>query len=145
MRCARFIWEGVRAADLKRNDPEQMQLWFRRPSKVRIEGGETLRSFRNRVAGEMERVRAAHSNDTMAVFTHGGVICTYLTKLLGMRLDDLWSFKIRNGSITKIIFPLGKPRIELLGDVHHLDGAMRPPGQSSIPGFSFMNTGNDSD
>ncbi|MBI4719987.1 MAG: histidine phosphatase family protein [Chitinivibrionia bacterium] len=137
------VWEGVKAADLKKDSPDQVDLWFHRPSKVRIEGGETLRAFRRRIAREMERLRAEHARETAVVFTHGGVICSYLTSLLGMKLDDLWRFKIRNGSITKILFPLGKPRIELLGDIHHLNGAVRPPGQSGIPGFSFMNTGSD--
>lgn len=130
-------WEGMTAADLKKRSPEQVDLWFHRPSRVRIEGGETMRAFRIRIMREMDRLQAAHRDETMVVFSHGGVICTYLTGLLKMKLDDMWRFKIRNGSITKIIFPIGKPRIELLGDIHHLDGAVRPTDQSHIPGFTL--------
>lgn len=130
-------WEGMTAADLKKRSPDQVELWFNRPSRVRIEGGETMRAFRLRIMREMERLRAGHREGTMAVFTHGGVICTYLTGLMGMKLDDMWRFKIHNGSITKIIFPLGKPRIELLGGISHLDGATRSEDQSHIPGFTL--------
>jgi alpha-ribazole phosphatase len=77
----------------------------------------------------MTDIRAAHPDATVAVFAHGGVICAYLTYLLGMRLDDIWRFKIRNCSLTRVLFPMHKPRVDLLGDVHHLEGAMReiPP------------------
>jgi broad specificity phosphatase PhoE len=57
--------------------------------------------------------------------THAGVICAYLTSVLGMSLDDLWSFKIRNASVTRVLFPQGKARIDLLGDIHHLAGVVR--------------------
>ncbi len=118
-------WEGKKSADIKLEYPHQVSMWFRTPSRVKIDGGETLRAFRMRVAQEMKRLRNKHRDKTLAVFTHGGVICTYLTSLLGMKLDHLWRFKIQNGSITKIIFPREEPRIALLGDVHHLDGYER--------------------
>jgi len=119
------VWEGQESSRLKELYPETMALWFTAPSRVRIEGGETLRSFRRRVSREMERIRAEHPEQTVAVFTHGGVICTYLTYLLGLKLDDMWRFKIRNCSLTKVIFPRGRARLELLGDVSHLDGLLR--------------------
>ncbi len=119
------VWEGRRSSELRENYPEVMGLWYVAPSRVRIEGGETLRSFRRRVTLEMARIRREHENESIAVFTHGGVICAYLSGLLGLRLDDFWRFRIRNGSITKIIFPRGQPRIELLGDTHHLDSLER--------------------
>jgi broad specificity phosphatase PhoE len=100
-------------------------MWFRTPSKVRIKGAETLRAFRTRVTKEMDHVRSQHPDAGLVVFTHGGVICTYLTSLLGLKLDDLWRFKIRNGSITRLMFPMNEPRIEVLNDVSHLNGAVR--------------------
>ena len=95
------------------------------PSKVKIPGGEPLRTFRNRVTKEMNQILESHEEGGVVVVSHGGVICTYLTSLLGLKLDDLWSFKIRNGSITRVIFPQGYPRIEVLNDVSHLNGAIR--------------------
>ncbi len=118
-------WEGEKAADLKRRLPEETEMWFRAPSKVRIPGAEPLRVFRRRVTREIEAIRNRHPDAGVVVFAHGGVICTYLTSLLGLKLDDLWRFKIRNGSITKVIFPMNAPRIEVLNDVSHLNGAVR--------------------
>jgi len=49
-----------------------------------------------------------------------------------MDLDDIWRFKIRNGSVTRVIFPQNRPRIDLLGDIHHLEGAL-----PEVPGGAF--------
>ena len=119
------VWEGVKASELKKRLPRETEQWFREPSKVRIEGAEPLRSFRKRVTTAIDCIRDRHQDSSVVIFTHGGVICSYLTGLLGLKLDDLWRFKIRNGSITRIFFPMDSPRIEGLNDVSHLNGAVR--------------------
>ncbi len=125
-------WEGLTATTLRRRYPREVHLWFHRPTAVRIEGAETVGQFRRRVVREMNRIRDAHPSGEIAVVTHGGVICVYLTAVLGMKIDDLWQFKIRNGSVTRILFPQGRARIDLLGDIHHLNGAFR-----EVPGRPF--------
>lgn len=125
-------WEGLTATTLRKRYPRQVHLWFHRPSAVRIAGAETVAQFRRRVVREMNGIRAAHPSGEVAVVTHGGVICAYLTALLGMKLDDLWQFKIRNASVTRVLFPQGRARIDLLGDIHHLNGAFR-----EVPGRPF--------
>jgi len=117
-------WEGRVAGEIRASYPKDVKLWFDKPSRVRIEGAETIGQFRRRVTRTMNEVREAYGDQTIAVFVHGGVICSYLTSLLGMRLDDIWRFKIRNGSLTRVTFPKNKPRIDLLGDVHHLGDAV---------------------
>jgi broad specificity phosphatase PhoE len=118
-------WEGLKATTLRKRYPREVHLWFHRPSAVRIAGAETVAQFRRRVVREMNSIRRAHAKGEIAVVTHGGVICVYLTALLGMKLDDLWQFKIRNGSVTRVLFPQGRARVDLLGDIHHLNGAFR--------------------
>ena len=121
------VWEGEKASTLRARYPEQVTLWFSRPGAVRIEGAETMRTFRARVSRTMNDVRAENPDRALAVFAHGGVICAYLTSLLGMKLDDIWRFKIRNASLTRVLFADDRPRIDLLGDTSHLDGAVREP------------------
>jgi len=120
------VWEGVSSAELRERQPDEMDLWFLKPSKVKIDGAEPLRSFRRRVTREIAWIRGQHGDDaSISIVAHGGVICAYLTSVLGLKLDSLWRFKIRNGSITRLIFPMGEPRIEVLNDISHLDGAVR--------------------
>jgi broad specificity phosphatase PhoE len=116
------VWEGKKAAEVKKHWPVEADLWFRKPSQVRIQGAEPLRSFRRRVTRAITRIRDRHQDQSVIVFAHGGVICAYLTSLLGLKLDDLWRFKILNGSVSVVIFANGSPRIELLNDTSHLDG-----------------------
>jgi broad specificity phosphatase PhoE len=128
------VWEGRVAADIRREYPEEVKLWFDRPSELRLEGGETLRGFRRRVSHTMDAIRERHPDGTVAIFTHGGVIRVYLTRLLGMKLDDVWRFRIHNTSLTRVLFPGNRPRIDLLGDVSHLDGMPvgTPAGQPGL-------------
>jgi broad specificity phosphatase PhoE len=125
-------WEGMKASQLRERYPRLVEQWFHSPSAVRIPGAETVGQFRRRVVREMNRIRKEHPSGEVAVVTHGGVICVYLTSLLGMKLDDLWSFKIRNASVTRVLFPQGKARVDLLGDIHHLAGVFR-----EVPGRPF--------
>jgi broad specificity phosphatase PhoE len=125
------VWEGKKITYLREKYPRQVETWYRAPSLLRIKGGETMRAFRKRVAGEMTRILREHEDETIAIFTHGGVICTYLTYLLGLKLDDMWSFKIKNCSLTTVIFPNERPRIELLGCVEHLHACERLPRKAS--------------
>jgi broad specificity phosphatase PhoE len=118
-------WEGKKAEDLRKRYPREVERWFHSPMAVRIPGAETVGQFRRRVVREMNRIRKESPAGEIAVVTHAGVICAYLTSVLGMSLDDLWSFKIRNASVTRVLFPQGKARIDLLGDIHHLEGVFR--------------------
>lgn len=128
------IWEGRVAGEIRASYPDEVKLWFDRPSKLRIDGAETIGQFRRRITRTMNAIRKSHGDQTIAAFVHGGVICSYLTSLLGMRLDDIWRFKIRNGSLTRVTFPMNKPRIDMLGDVHHLGDAVSefPPNMPRL-------------
>ena len=119
------VWEGKKADDLRQRYPREVERWFHSPMAVRIPGAETVGQFRRRVVREMDRIRKENPTGEVAIVTHAGVICAYLTSVLGMSLDDLWSFKIRNASVTRVLFPQGKARIDLLGDIHHLEGVFR--------------------
>ena len=118
-------WEGEKAQVLRERYPREVEKWFHAPTAVRIPGGETVGQFRRRVVRAMDRIRREHPSGEIAIVTHAGVICAYLTSLLGMSLDDLWSFKIRNASVTRVLFPQNKARVDLLGDIHHLEGVFR--------------------
>jgi broad specificity phosphatase PhoE len=114
-------WEGRFIAELREEDPEKLDAWYRRPSTVRIEGGEDLARFKRRVVSFMDASAAAATGD-VAVVTHGGVICIYLTHILGMQPDDLWSFSVPNASITTVVLDF-RPRLRSFGDTAHLDAS----------------------
>ena len=114
-------WEGRLISDLHAEDPGKLDAWYRTPSKVRLEGGENLAAFRRRVVSFMDGIIASGGGDA-AIVTHGGVICSYLTHLLGMRVDNLWSFSLPNASITTVVLDF-KPRLRSFGETAHLDAS----------------------
>lgn len=78
-------WEGgefrKRAADA---DPLIVRMWEEERWEV-IPGAEKAADFAARVRGAIERIAAAHPDQTVAVFTHGGVIGQILAEATGSR------------------------------------------------------------
>lgn len=115
-------WEGRLISDLRREMPEKLEAWYRKPSTVKIAGGENLLAFKERVVAIMDTIMRTPGPGDIAIVTHGGVICMYLTHLLGMSADDLWTFSLPNASLTTIVLDF-KPRLRSFGDTAHLDSS----------------------
>ena len=113
-------WEGRLVSEIEEETPGAMARWFRSPSKVEIKGAEKFLDFHARIVREIDRITESTSGDIL-IISHGGVICTWLTHILGMAPDDIWSFSLPNASITTVMLEF-RPRLRLLGDAHHLTG-----------------------
>ncbi|MDD3642507.1 MAG: histidine phosphatase family protein [Candidatus Krumholzibacteria bacterium] len=116
-------WEGLLVEDVRARFPGELDLWFRAPSSVSIAGAEPYEDFYRRALGAVEGILAATGGDVLIV-THGGIICAWLTHVLGMSPDDIWSFSLPNASLTTVVIDF-KPRLRLLGDVSHIDASVR--------------------
>ncbi len=114
-------WEGRLVTDLGKEYPGALEKWFSRPSSLKIEDAEPYLDFHDRIVREMDRIVESTSGDLLLV-THGGVICTWLTHVLRMDPDDLWSFSLPNTSVTTVMLEF-RPRVRLFGDASHLDAA----------------------
>lgn len=112
-------WEGRLVSELSAENPGALDGWFRKPSAVDIPGAERYEDFHRRIVGVMDRMIGSSTGDLL-VICHGGVICTWLTHILGMDPDDFWAFSLPNTSITTVVLEF-RPRLRLLGDASHLD------------------------
>jgi broad specificity phosphatase PhoE len=112
-------WEGRSIVELLAEEPSLIDRWYREPTKVRVNGAEDIFSFRDRIVQTMESIEKNSDEGDVIIVTHGGVICAYLTHILGMNLDDLWSFSLPNASITTVILDF-KPRLRSFGETAHL-------------------------
>ena len=78
-------WEGgefrKRAAD---RDPIMIEMWAKGTWEV-LPGAEKSVDFAARVRAGIERIAAAHPDETVAVFTHGGVIGQIMSEATGAR------------------------------------------------------------
>lgn len=117
-------WEGRSIVELCEEEPSLINLWYREPTKVRVKGAEDIFAFRDRIVRAIGSISDASDGGDVIIIAHGGVICAYLTHILGMNLDDLWSFSLPNASITTIILDF-KPRLLGFGDTAHLMSGVR--------------------
>jgi broad specificity phosphatase PhoE len=113
-------WEGLLVSEVKERYPGRMEEWFVSPSRVEIEGAEPFPEFHERACSAVDRIIGSSEGDTL-IISHGGIICAWLTHILGMSPDDIWSFSLPNTSLTTVVIDF-RPRLRLLGDVSHLDG-----------------------
>ncbi|HSG27256.1 MAG TPA: histidine phosphatase family protein, partial [Candidatus Krumholzibacterium sp.] len=112
-------WEGRLVTELEEESPGQVAMWFRKPSSVEIAGAEPFLQFHGRVRRRMDEIIGSTEGDLL-IIAHGGVICAWLTHILGMAPDDIWAFSLANTSMTTVKLEF-RPRVRLLGDASHLD------------------------
>ena len=83
---------------------------------TRIPGGELMVETQARAVGELDRLRAAHTNEVFAVVSHGDVIKAAIAYFAGMPLDFLWRIELDPASVSVIAFEGDTPRILRLND-----------------------------
>jgi len=113
-------WEGLLVSEVQERYPGELELWFESPSKVTIAGAEPFGEFHERAIRTVDGIIDDTEGDILIV-SHGGIICAWLTHVLGMSPDDIWSFSLPNTSLTTVMID-SRQRLRLLGDVSHLDG-----------------------
>jgi broad specificity phosphatase PhoE len=83
------------------------------------------------MAGLLGRVRAAlaelgrrHPAGRVLVVSHGGAISSALCGWLGRPLNAIWSLRLDNASITRVVLPAG--RLLAWNETSHLAGVAAP-------------------
>lgn len=74
------------------------------PSTFRFPQGETLREVQSRAISAIERIRDAHPNQVVAIFSHGDVIRTTMAHYLGTPLDLFQRVIISTASVSTLAF-----------------------------------------
>ncbi len=100
----------------------------RRPTWDSFPGSEGSAAARRRIVGAIDSIIGECGGKRVAVVTHGGVIQTYVSHVLGLEPDFV--FYAFNAGITSIRAQGDRRVIWRLNDVAHLDGL--PPGFGGI-------------
>ncbi|MBB5692570.1 histidine phosphatase family protein [Muricoccus pecuniae] len=93
-------WTGRSFASLD-GDPDWAR-WNEERATARTPGGESMAEAQSRALAELERLRARHAGETVAVVTHGDVIKAVLAHHLGLRLNGIHRFEIAPASISAV-------------------------------------------
>ena len=89
-----------------------------------IPGAEPAQEFAVRVRGAIERLAAAHPDQRLAVFTHGGVIGQAMALASGSRVFAFTGAD--NGSVSHLVIAGRHWIIRRFNDTAHLEPAFRP-------------------
>jgi probable phosphomutase (TIGR03848 family) len=95
-------WRGANLKELAKL-PEWRQVQHY-PSTFRFPAGETLREVQHRAVTAIERIRQAHPDQVIALFSHGDVIRTTLAHYLGTPLDLFQRIVINTAAISVVSF-----------------------------------------
>lgn len=94
-------WEGLSFAEAASRDSGRVDQWARFDLDFAFPEGERLADFIGRVTAVADRL-AQQTADTVAVFTHGGVIRFMLCHLLGVDFEKYVAFSIRYGGVAMV-------------------------------------------
>jgi probable phosphoglycerate mutase len=96
--------------------PAAVRMWAEQRWDV-IPGAEPAAAFAARVAAGLARIVAAHPDECVAVFTHGGVISQLLAAATGARP---FSFLSDNASISHLVVAVDHSVLRRYNDTTHL-------------------------
>lgn len=116
-------WEGLLAADIRERDPTRLAAWREAPDSVLMpgEGGESLRMVFDRAWPAFARACAGlDEDDLLLVVAHDAVNRVLLSRILGLPLSRLWTFRQAPTTLNLLEGPdVDRLEVVRLNDCHH--------------------------
>ncbi|MDH5206477.1 MAG: histidine phosphatase family protein [Hylemonella sp.] len=119
--------DGMRVPDIKAAHAQAWQQWIRFDADFAFEGGESTRQFHARVMAALRALVQQHSNKTLAVVTHGGVLDMVYRTARALPLSGPRQSDIPNAGLNRV--RVSAETIEILSwaDTLHLDDLPAQP------------------
>jgi probable phosphoglycerate mutase len=95
----------------------KLQTW---PSDIRFPGGESLRETQARAVAAIERLRADHPKQNVAVVSHGDWIRLSVAHYLGVHIDHYRRINIDPASVSAILFFEFMPVVQVVNETGDL-------------------------
>ncbi|MEH2289832.1 histidine phosphatase family protein [Nostoc sp.] len=124
------LWEGKLETEIELEFPGELQRWRTIPMQVQMPEGENLQQVWERsVAAWQSIVQAASNNQfkTVLVVAHDATNKTLLCHILGLSLENFWSFRQGNGAVSVIDYTAGidgLPILQAMNITTHLSGGV---------------------
>ena len=83
-------WEGRLYAELEADDPENHDYFFNNPAKFNVEGVETFYQVQTRAMATIDKIAAAHPQQTVLLVSHGLYIRAILNHIQGTAMEAFW-------------------------------------------------------
>ena len=114
-------WEGLTYEQISEQWPGLLGKLWTTPDELQIPGGESFQQLKERAYTAIEKIVAAHPDQTVIVVAHGGTIGTILCAMLDIHLNHVWSIRQDNTAVNIIEYYEGRPTITLLNCARHLE------------------------
>ena len=112
--------DGMRVEDIQRDHPEAWAGWLRFEEDFAMPEGESTKEFHARVIAAVQRLVAAHPDDTVVVVTHGGVLDMIYRTARSLGLNGPRQSEIPNAGLNRIRVREGHFEIVAWADTRHL-------------------------
>lgn len=95
-------WEGCTAEQLRRQDPQRIERFWRDPVANRPEGAETIASFHARVSEAWRELLGAHPGKRILVVGHAGITRMVLSLVLDSPPQNIFRIAVENAGLTRL-------------------------------------------
>lgn len=95
-------WEGLTREQVKQNNLEEYNNFYRDPVNCRAKGFEDLNKFIKRVTQTYEKIIKQFSGENILVVAHAGVIRAVIAHILSAPPAGLYNIRIQNAGISRI-------------------------------------------
>ena len=107
--------EGRTYDEIAEAMPELYDAWMTTPTRVRFPGGESYADLERRALRAVERLRTEHTDGTVVVVTHGGIVRAVLADVLGIPDDRIFRIAVEPASLAIVEWVEDVPTLVLLG------------------------------
>jgi probable phosphoglycerate mutase len=119
-------WEGLTAAEIQAQYPEQYALWRARSTDFAPPEGETRSQLLARALSELQTIAGQHAGEVVAVVTHGGLCYVLISHIVGSVDGDQREFTFGNASIHTLEVSGVSWSAIALNDISHLHEGQGP-------------------
>lgn len=120
------VWEDLPFGELAQTDPKQLLNFSYNPIYWHAQDAETFQEYTDRFLDGLKSVVAAHPGETVAIFTHGGVMTGALSRLF----PEQKAGHSDNTGVTKLRCD-GEWHLDYAGDNSHLSPEISTLGRQN--------------
>ena len=125
-------WQGQAIEELAKTDLWRVVQLY--PGGFRFPGGETFTDIQARMVGSIDRLRAAHPGELIAVFSHADPIKIAVAYYAGMPLDLFQRISISPAAISEFAFSTYGPHLVRVNDGAHVPPEPEAPAEAKAEG-----------
>lgn len=118
------IFERLTYAEVKVRYPEDYARFEARDPDYAFRTGESLKDFSARSIAVISKIVNEHKNESILVFTHGGVLDKLYRFITGLPLSAARNFGIPNAGLNRIELTPAGWQIRAWADIAHLERAL---------------------